>query len=198
MDCIYVNIYAPRTSDERALLWRRISQAEFSSDHVILGGDFNHLEVTDHKGTFGTRQMHRREAILASMTLRYGLADTWRLNSFHKMSEKEFTYDNGRACRTSAISRIDKFMISQTVDERGGRIEAVASMRKFINHLPLIIKIWGRHDAPKNTSSFFDISLLSNERRKKEMLETWAGDAPLPTNDQDWLPWLEAATYRVT
>ncbi len=66
------------------------------------------------------------------------------------------------------------------------------------HHSPLIIKIWGRHDAPKNTSSFFDVSLLRDERRKKEMLEAWARDAPLPTNDQDWPPWLEAATDRVT
>jgi hypothetical protein len=194
-----VNIYTPRTSDERALLWRRISQAKFSSDHVILGGDFNHFEVTDHKGAYGTRQMHRREAASwHHMTLQYALADAWCLDSFHKMLEKEFTFDNGRVGKTSAISRIDKFMISQTVDEKGGRIEAAASMRKFTDHSPLIIKIWGRHDAPKNTSSFFDISLLRDERRKKEMLEAWAGDAPLPTNDQDWPPWLEAATDRVT
>jgi hypothetical protein len=101
------------------------------------------------------------------------------------MSKKELSFDNGRAGRTSAISRIDKFMISQTIDERGGRIEAAASMRKFTDHSPLIIKIWGCHDAPKNTSSFFDVSLLSDKKRKKEMLEAWAGDAPLPTNDQD-------------
>jgi hypothetical protein len=108
-----VNIYAPRTSDERALLWCRISQTEFSSDHVILGGDFNHLEVTDHKGTSGTRQMHRKEAASwHHMTLRYGLADAWCLNNFHKMLEKEFTFNNGNAGKASAISRIDKFMIS--------------------------------------------------------------------------------------
>jgi hypothetical protein len=71
-------------------------------------------------------------------------------------------------------------------------------MKKITDHSPLIIKIWGRHDAPKNTSSFFDVSLLSDERRKKEMLEAWAGDAPLPTNDQDWPPWLEVTTNRVT
>ncbi len=133
---IIVNIYAPRTSNERALLWRKISQAEFSLDHVILGGDFNHLEVTDHRGTSGTRQMHRREvASWHHMTLRYGLANAWHLDNFHKMSEKEFTFNNGRACKTSAISRIDKLMISQTIDERGGRIEVAASMRKFTDHL---------------------------------------------------------------
>jgi hypothetical protein len=114
------------------------------------------------------------------------------------MSEKEFTYDNGRACRTSAISRIDKFMISQTIEERGGRIEAAALMRKLTNHSLLTIMIWGHHDAPKNTSSYFDISLLNDEGKKKEMLEAWIGDAPPPTNDQDWPSWLETALDRAT
>jgi exonuclease III len=131
-------------------------------DHVILGGDFNHFEVTDQKCSPGIRKMHRREATSwHRMTLRYGLTDAWLLDSFHKQLEKEFTYDNGRAGKNSAISRIDKFMISQMVEERGGRIEVVASMRKLTYHSPLSIKIWGRHDTPKSTSGYFDVSLLS-------------------------------------
>jgi hypothetical protein len=45
---------------------------------------------------------------------------------------------------------------------------------------------------------YFNVSLLSDERKKKEMLEAWIGDAPLPTNDQDWASWLEVATDRAT
>jgi len=194
-----INVYASQTSAERALLWSRITQAGFASDHVILGGDFNHFEVIDQKCSPGTRKMHRREAASwHQMTLRYGLIDAWLLDSFHKQSEREFTYDNGRAGRNSVIFRIDKFMISQTVEERGGRIEVAALMRKLTDHSPLSIKIWGRHDTPKSMSSYFDVSLLSDERKKKDMLEAWIGDAPLPTNDQDWAPWLEAATDRAT
>ncbi len=139
---IIINVYASQTSTERALLWNRITQADFTSDHIILGGDFNHFETTDQESTPGTRRMHRREAVAwHRMTLRYGLTDAWLLNSFHKQSEKEFTYDNGRAGMKSAVSRINKFMISQTVEERGGRIEVAASMRKFTNHSPVCIKI---------------------------------------------------------
>jgi exonuclease III len=86
--------------------------------------------------------MHRWEAAAwHRMTLRYGLTDAWLLNSFHKQSEKEFTYDNGRTGRNSAVSRIDKFMISQMVEERGGRMEVAASMRKLTDHSPVCIKI---------------------------------------------------------
>jgi hypothetical protein len=194
-----IKVYAPYTFVERTLFWRRISQAELSSDHVILGDDFNHFEVTSQRGTSGSRKMHRKEAASwHHMTMRYGLTDAWLLDSFHKMLGKEFTYDNGRAGRTSAISRIDKFMISQTIEERGVRIEAAALMRKLTDHSPLTITIWGRHDAPKNTSSYFDISLLSDEGKKKEMLEAWIKDVSLPTNDQDWSLWLEAAINRAT
>jgi len=46
------------------------------------------------------------------MMLQYGLADAWKLNSFQKMSKKEYTFDNGRFRAHLIISRIDKFIIS--------------------------------------------------------------------------------------
>jgi hypothetical protein len=92
-----LNVYTPRTLDERAQIWRRINQAAPTSDHYIFGGDFNHLEVTDHRGTAGMRQMLRRKsAAWHHMTLRLGLSDAWRLDSFRKLTKKEFTFDNGR------------------------------------------------------------------------------------------------------
>jgi exonuclease III len=75
------------------------------------------------------------------MTLKYGLIDAWRQDSFRKLSKKEFTFDNGWAGASLAMSRIDKFMVSQIMAERGGRIEAAASVREFINHSPLIITV---------------------------------------------------------
>jgi hypothetical protein len=101
-----VNVYAARSSNDRAPMWKRISQAEFASDHIILGGDFNHLEETTCRNTSGERQMHRREAASwHHMTLQYDLSDAWRLDSFYKMSKKAYTYDNGRSGVNSAISR---------------------------------------------------------------------------------------------
>jgi hypothetical protein len=55
-----VNTYASRTSRSRAPLWRRISDANFTADHTIIGGDFNHFEEMETKGTNGQRRMHRR------------------------------------------------------------------------------------------------------------------------------------------
>jgi hypothetical protein len=45
-----INTYVPRASRVRALLWKRISEAKFTSDHIVLGGDFNHLEEVDCRG----------------------------------------------------------------------------------------------------------------------------------------------------
>jgi hypothetical protein len=50
-----VNIYAIRSSNDRAPIWKKISQAGFTSDHIILGGDFNHLEKTTRRDTSGKR-----------------------------------------------------------------------------------------------------------------------------------------------
>jgi hypothetical protein len=82
-------------------------------DHIILGGDFNNLEETIHKGSSSERQMHMREvASWHHMTLQYGLTNAWCFDSFRKMSKKEYTYNNGRSEANSAISRIDKFLVS--------------------------------------------------------------------------------------
>jgi len=115
------------------------------------------------------------------MTLRYGLTDAWRQDSFRKLTKKEFTFDNGRAGATSAVSKIDKFMISQSLEERGGRIEAAASVRKLSDHSPLVITIWGQHSTPNNPSRHFDIALLSDEKSRKEMLQAWVGPPPPQT-----------------
>jgi hypothetical protein len=132
------------------------------------------------------------------MTLRYGLTDAWHLNSFRKLTKKAFTYDNGRTGVTSVVSRIDKFMVSQTLEERGGRIEAVASLRNLTNHSPLVMTIWGQHNAPISPSRYFDVSLLSDEGSMKKMWEAWVGSPPPPApNGADWPAWLEAATGRV-
>jgi hypothetical protein len=56
-----INIYAPRSSRDRAPLWRRVSDAEFVADHLIMGGDFNHLEEVNNRGLVVERWMHRRE-----------------------------------------------------------------------------------------------------------------------------------------
>jgi hypothetical protein len=69
-------------------------------------------------------------------------------------------------------------MVFQTLEERGGRIEVTTAMRKLSDHSPLIITIWGQHNAPSNPPRFFDISLLSDERSKQEMLEAWVWNHP--------------------
>ncbi len=57
-----INTYAPRSSRDKAPLWKRISEAEFTTDHIIIGGDFNHLEEVNYRGRAGERRIHRREA----------------------------------------------------------------------------------------------------------------------------------------
>ncbi len=181
-----INVYAQRSSSDRALLWQKITQVNFTADHVVVGGDFNHLEETTRRGIFGERQIHRREASTwHQMTLRYGLADAWRLDSFRKMSKKNFTFDNGRSGAHSAVFRIDKFLVSQEIEERGGRMEAATSIRKLSNHSPLIITICGHHPPPNNPSRFFDATLFSDDNCRIELLKAWSGDTLRPTNGRD-------------
>jgi endonuclease/exonuclease/phosphatase family metal-dependent hydrolase len=193
-----VNVYTARTFKNRTLLWKAISSADIGFDSTIIGGDFNHQEVTSYRGIASERQMHKKEvASWHHMTLQYGLTDAWCLDSFRKMFEKTFTFDNERSGAGSTISRIDKFMISQDLDSRGGRIESAVTIRKFSDHAPLIISIWGQAAGTDKLASYFDASLLEDERSKAALLQAWAGDSPTPPNDQGWIPWIEATIKRV-
>jgi endonuclease/exonuclease/phosphatase family metal-dependent hydrolase len=58
---IIVNIYENRSSKERAPMWRKLSETAFIANHIIIGGDFNHLEETNYRGLVEERQMHKRE-----------------------------------------------------------------------------------------------------------------------------------------
>ncbi len=191
-----VNTYASRTSRSRAPLWRKISEANFTADHTIIGGDFNHLEETGTKGTAGQRRMHRRESSAwHQLTMQYGLTDAWTLDSYRKMSEKEFTFDNGRKGQGSAVSKIDKFLISQELDARGGRIEATPSIRKISDHSPLVLTIWGRNPALPTPATYFNIVLLREADNRSALLEAWSSTQP--NQDEEWSAWLEAASERV-
>jgi hypothetical protein len=88
------------------------------------------------------------------------------------------------------MSRIDKFLVSQSVEERGGQIEATALVRKLSNHSPLVISVWGKHqEMPGNRTRFFDTFFLNEESGRKELLEAWVRSHPPPTalsQDFDW------------
>jgi hypothetical protein len=113
------------------------------------------------------------------------------------MTKKSYTFDNGRSGTHSTVSRIDKFLVFQDIEERRGRMEVAASIRKLLDHSPLIITIWGHHPPTNNPLRFFDTTLLSEENYKIELLEAWSGDTPRPTNGRDWVEWLEAEMRRV-
>jgi hypothetical protein len=113
------------------------------------------------------------------------------------MSKKEFTYDNGRKGRGSAVSRIDKFLVSQELDARGGRIEVTPLIRRISDHSPLVLTIWGRTSAPPTPATYFNTSLLKEEESRSALLETWTGSQPMPNQDAEWPAWLEAASGRV-
>ncbi len=177
-----INVYAPTLSTDRAHLWSKVESANLTSDHYILGGDLNHQEPKEANNSTNTRQRTRRESSAwHAMTLKLGLSDAWELDSFHKLSKTTYTYDNGQQGPPSVQSRIDKFLVSQSVEERGGQIEISPSVRKLSDHLPLTIKIWGlQRTTQGNRPSYFDLSLLGEEKGRKELLDAWTGAHPPP------------------
>jgi hypothetical protein len=113
------------------------------------------------------------------------------------MSKKAYTFNNGRSGPSSAVSRIDKFMVSQDLESRGGKIKSAISIKKFSDHSPLLISIWGQATNSGSPAHCFDTSLLEETKGKAALLQAWAGDLPTPSNDQGWALWMEAAIGRV-
>jgi hypothetical protein len=114
--------------------------------------------------------------------------DAWKLDSFLKMSAKEFTFNNERFGAHSTISRINKFLVSQDLNSRGEKTEVATSIQKFSNHSPLVLSIWGQPTIPNKLSHYFDSSLLEDEKGKTEMLQAWEGELPKPSSDSKWAP----------
>jgi hypothetical protein len=102
------------------------------------------------------------------------------------MLKKDYTFNNERKGQGSAVSRIGKFLVSQELDSRGGRIKAAPSIRKISDHSSLVITIWGHIPAPPGTTTYFDISLLKEDASRDALLEAWEGSQPLPNQDSDW------------
>jgi len=197
-----INVYVPNLFRDHAQLWQKVSQANLIADHFIMGGDFNHQEPSEASNSSGTRQLSRREtSAWHHMTLKYGLSDAWKLDNFHKLTKKAFTFDNDQQGSSYALSRIDKFLISQSVEEKGGRIVVSASVKKLTDHSPLTISILGTHQTKHgNRPRYFDLSILGEERGRKELWEAWTGDHPPPLTPSqrfDWSAWLEAAIDRM-
>jgi hypothetical protein len=88
-------------------------------------------------------------------------------------------------------------MISQELDARGGRIEADPSIRRISDHSPLVLTIWGRTSAPPTPATYFDIALLREADNMLALLDAWSGTQPMPSQDEKWSAWLEAASERV-
>jgi exonuclease III len=105
--------------------------------------------------------MHRNEAATwHHLTFQYDLMDAWQLDNFQKMSTKEFTFDNERSNACSTILHINKFLVSQDLDSKGGSIEVTTSIQKFSDHSPLVLSIWGQPAITNKSFHYFDSSLL--------------------------------------
>jgi hypothetical protein len=60
-----------------------------------------------------------------------------------------------------------------------------------------VLTIWGRTSAPPIPATYFDTALLKEEESRSALLDAWTGTQPTPSQDAEWLAWLEAASGRV-
>jgi hypothetical protein len=140
--------------------------------------------------------MNREATSWHHMIFQYGLADIWKLDNFPQMSKKEYTFDNGSSGAHSAVSHINKFIVSQDLDTRQWQIEIATSVHKLSNHSPLVLTIWGQPTESSKQNKYFDSSLLRVETCKATMLKAWEGETPKPSREAGWAPWIETTIQR--
>ncbi len=71
------------------------------------------------------------------------------------------------------------------------------SVRKFLNHYPLVLTIWGQPIESSKRNTFFDSSLLGVEMCKAMVLKAWERETSKPTRETRWAPCIEVAIQRV-
>jgi exonuclease III len=169
-----LNVYGYSDTGPRAALWNHLAQVQLPEAKWILAGDFNNIEQSrDKQGGSSKTSISRREMEAWNrLLIRLGVRDAFRLKSFRKLSEKVFTWSNGRNDETMIQTRIDRIYVPTQLEEVGGTIEALPTLPDISDHASVVLHF---EDEPrrKPTVPFFNKGLLANPGNKACLLTAW-------------------------
>jgi exonuclease III len=169
-----MNVYGFSSTGSRAMLWNYLAQADFPEAQWILAGDFNNIEQScDKQGGSTKTHINRREMEAWNRLLvRLGVRDSFRLHSFHKRTEKAFTWSNARQDDTFIQSRIDRIYVPVHMEDIGGTLEILPTLPDVSDHAGVVLNFNDEAKRKTHTPSF-NKGLLSNEATKATLLATW-------------------------
>ena len=94
------------------------------------------------------------------------------MRSFHKQSDKAFTWTNAHNDDTMIQSIIDRIYVPTHIEDIGGTIEILPTLPDISDHASVVLHFV---DEPKRkpTVPRFNKGLLANSKNKALILDTW-------------------------
>ena len=158
---LFINIYNFNYQSEQVKLLKtlneKLTQFNQNLDHqIICGGDWNFVNDKT-KDTYNCTQPPKLKSIaeLTNITENHDLCEIFRIRNPDK---KLYTF---RANTPRRMSRLDFYMISNSLQESIGKCEILNSVSS--DHNPVLLSIKSPYDSKKNTAYWkFNTSLLKN------------------------------------
>ena len=102
------------------MLWDHLTRVDLPDAQWILAGDFNNIEhISDKQGGSPKTNIGRRELEAWNRLLvRLGVRDAFHIRTYHRKSEKVFTWSNARIGEDLIQSRIDRIYIPNHLEYR--------------------------------------------------------------------------------
>ena len=158
---IFVNMYNSNYQNEQVEILKILNKklAEFNPNldhHIICGGDWNFV-LDKSKDTFNCSQPPKLKSIaeLTNISESHNLCEIFRIRH---PNEKLFTF---RANTPTRMSRLDYFLISNTLQESVEKCEILNSVTS--DHNPVVLTFKNPYTCGKNTAYWkFNTTLLRN------------------------------------
>lgn len=156
------------------MLWNHLANTDLPDVEWILVSDFNNIEqASDKQGgstktSIGCRELEAWNRLL----LKLGVRDVFHLRTFHKRSEKAFTWSNAHSGNTMIQSRIERTYIPTRIEYIGGTTEILPTLPDISDHAGVVTHFNDKGKWKPSPPSF-NKGLLSNQDTKTTLLTTW-------------------------
>ena len=157
------------------MLWDHLTRVDLPDAQWILAGDFNNIEhISDKQGGSPKSSIGRRELEAWNRLLvRLGVRDAFHIRTYHRKSEKVFTWSNARIGEDLIQSKIDRIYIPNHLEYRGGTTEILPTILDISDHAGVVLHFNDEPRKRKSSTPFFNKGLLANPESKASLLASW-------------------------
>jgi exonuclease III len=165
------NVYGPQVSEEKRKMIRDLEDLKTRSSNLqwILAGDFNIItSLAEKKG--GTRRLDR-DAEDFSMFI-----DTTEMVDI-KTNNGQFTWNNKRMNQYQVATRLDRFLVSESIIMQGITLECNILPWGGSDHWPVQLEA-GFQTTPKNRPFRFEKFWIEHPTFKEKIKQWWREEQP--------------------